>query len=150
MNKIEKNDILRRIGQESILSFAQEIWSDEHSATAKIALRAVNVICEAYQRDPAFFSGKSAKGILGGLFYLLGHRFRKNKTQKEIAESLNATEMTIRASYREWLREFPGMFLDVNEQTRRRELGHFSSPDAGFVQSNCDRKQKKKRHVDSS
>jgi len=119
MNKIERNHILSRIGQESILSFAQKIWRNQHSAAEKIALEALNVICETYQTNPAFFSGKSAKGIVGGLFYLLGHRYSKVKTQKEIARSLNATEMTVRASYREWLKEFPELFQDVNDKMRR-------------------------------
>jgi transcription initiation factor TFIIIB Brf1 subunit/transcription initiation factor TFIIB len=119
MNKIERNHILSRIGQESILSFAQKIWRNQHSAAEKIALEALNVICETYQTNPAFFSGKSAKGIVGGLFYLLGHRYSKVKTQKEIARSLNATDMTIRASYREWLKEFPELFQDVNDKMRR-------------------------------
>lgn len=73
MNKIERNHVLSRIGQESILSFAQKTWRNQHSAAEKIALEALNVICETYQTNPAFFSGKSAKGIVGGLFYLLGH-----------------------------------------------------------------------------
>jgi transcription initiation factor TFIIIB Brf1 subunit/transcription initiation factor TFIIB len=106
MNKIERNHILSRIGQESILSFAQEIWRNQHSAAAKIASEALNVICRTYQTNPTFFSGKSAKGILGGLFYLLGHQFSKVKAQKEIARSLNATDVTIRASYRRWLKKF--------------------------------------------
>jgi len=128
MNKIERNHILSRIGQESILSFAQKIWRNQHSAAEKIASEALNVICETYQTNPAFFSGKSAKGIVGGLFYLLGHRYSKVKTQKEIARSLNATEMTIRASYREWLKEFPELFQDVNDKMRRtRERAHACS-----------------------
>jgi transcription initiation factor TFIIIB Brf1 subunit/transcription initiation factor TFIIB len=128
MNKIERNHVLSRIGQESILSFAQKIWRNQHSAAEKIALEALNVICETYQTNPAFFSGKSAKGIVGGLFYLLGHRYSKVKTQKEIARSLNATDMTIRASYREWLKEFPELFQDVNDKMRRtRERAHVRS-----------------------
>ena len=127
MNKIERNHILSRIGQESILSFAQKIWRNQHSAAEKIALEALNVICETYQTNPAFFSGKSAKGIVGGLFYLLGHRYSKVKTQKEIARSLNATEMTVRASYREWLKEFPELFQDVNDKMRRtRERARYA------------------------
>jgi hypothetical protein len=145
MNKIERNHILSRIGQESILAFTQEIWRDQHSAAAKIASEALNVICETYQTNPAFFSGKSAKGILGGLFYLLGHRFSRVKTQKEIARSLNATDMTIRASYREWLKEFPELFQDVNEQIRgTRESGRFSSVDMNFIQDKCERERTKR------
>lgn len=127
MNKIERNHILSRIGQESILSFAQKIWRNQHSAAEKIASEALNVVCETYQTNPAFFSGKSAKGIVGGLFYLLGHRYSKVKTQKEIARSLNATDMTIRASYREWLKEFPELFQDVNDKMRRtRERARYA------------------------
>jgi hypothetical protein len=146
MNKTEKNRVLGRLGQESVLSFAQEIWRDQHSTVAKIVTEALSVIRETYQANPAFFSGKSAKGILGGLFYILGHRFRRVKTQKKIAQSLNTTDMTIRASYREWLKEFPGLFQDVNEKIgRTRESGRVSSLDVGFIQSDCERKQRKRR-----
>ncbi len=119
MNKKEKNHILSRIGQEDILSFAQKIWHNQNSMATKMASEAINAICETYQTDPTFFSGKSAKGIVGGLFYLLGRRYNSVKTQKEVAQSLNATDMTIRASYREWVKEFPELFQDVNGKTRR-------------------------------
>jgi hypothetical protein len=101
------------------------------------------VICETYHTNPAFFSGKSAKGIIGGLFYLLGHRFHALRTQKEIAVCLNATEMTIRASSRKWLKEFPDSFQDVCEMMRESEGSkRFPSLDMSFVQNKCEREQR--------
>jgi transcription initiation factor TFIIIB Brf1 subunit/transcription initiation factor TFIIB len=70
--------------------------------TTEIASEALTIIRKKYETDPTFFSGKSSKGIIGGLFYLLGQRFGNFKTQRQIATSLNTTEITIRASYRTW------------------------------------------------
>jgi hypothetical protein len=64
-------------------------------------------------RKIAFFNGKSAKSILGGLFYLLGYRHDAIKKQNELADQLGTTDHSIRISYRNWLETFPDMFLDV-------------------------------------
>jgi hypothetical protein len=106
MNGTQKNCILRRFGEKNVLSFAQETWQDQPSVARIMASEALNIIYETYQTNPAFFGGKSAKGVVGGLFYLLGRCNGNVKTQKEIARSLGTTEMTIRAFYRMWLEPF--------------------------------------------
>jgi transcription initiation factor TFIIIB Brf1 subunit/transcription initiation factor TFIIB len=97
---------LRRFGEKDVLSFAQKTWQDQQSVARSVASEALNVIYETYQTNPTFFSGRSAKGIVGGLFYLLGQCNGNVKTQKEIARSLGTTEMTIRSSYRMWMKPF--------------------------------------------
>jgi transcription initiation factor TFIIIB Brf1 subunit/transcription initiation factor TFIIB len=57
-------------------------------------LKASKIIDEAYKRNRVFFSGKSKRGIIAGLFYCLDRSLGSFKTQKEIARSLNTTEMT--------------------------------------------------------
>jgi hypothetical protein len=64
---------LRRFGEEDVLSFAQKTWQDQQSVARSMASEALNVLHETYETNPTFFSGKSAKGVVGGLFYLLGH-----------------------------------------------------------------------------
>jgi len=110
MNKIERTHILGRIGEEDVISLAQKIWHNQQLVATKIASEALDIISETYQANPTFFGGKSAKGIVGGLFYLLGHQYNSIKTQREIARSLNATEVTIRASYREWVKPSQSYF----------------------------------------
>jgi transcription initiation factor TFIIIB Brf1 subunit/transcription initiation factor TFIIB len=106
MDKPDRTNFLNRMGEEEILSFAQKIWQDQNKVATEVASEALTVIRETYQTYPTFFSGKSVKGILGELFYLLGHRNGSNRTQRQIASSLNTTEMTIRASCREWVKPF--------------------------------------------
>jgi transcription initiation factor TFIIIB Brf1 subunit/transcription initiation factor TFIIB len=100
--KTERTRTLNRIGKEEILSLAQKIWPSQDKVAAEIASEALAIIREKYETDPTFFSGKSTKRILGGLFYLLGQRYGNLRTQREIAISLSTTEVTMRASCREW------------------------------------------------
>jgi transcription initiation factor TFIIIB Brf1 subunit/transcription initiation factor TFIIB len=101
-DKTDRVHILDRIGKEEVQSLAQKIWQGENRVNTKIASEALAIIREKYETDPTFFSGKSAKGIAGGLFYLLGQTYDSVRTQRQIAKSLNTTEMTIRASCRDW------------------------------------------------
>ena len=102
MSKGEGTRILNRIGEQEILSLAQKIWQSQNQVATEIASETLAVIREKYETDPTFFSGKSAKGIVAGLFYLLGQRYGSIRTQRQIALGLNTTEVTIRASSREW------------------------------------------------
>lgn len=102
MSKAERTHILNRIGEQEILSLAQKIWQGQNEVATKIASETLAVIRVKYQTDPTFFSGKSAKGIVGGLFYLLGQRYGSMRTQRQIALGLSTTEVTVRASSREW------------------------------------------------
>jgi transcription initiation factor TFIIIB Brf1 subunit/transcription initiation factor TFIIB len=116
---------LRRFGEEDVLSLGQKTWQDQPSVARSMASEALSVIYETYGTNPTFFSGKSAKGIVGGLFYLLG-RFNGNvKTQKEIARSLGTTEMTIRASYRTWVKPFQNY-----SKRRKKDRGRYMAKDA--------------------
>jgi len=102
MSKAERTHILNRIGKQEILSLAQKIWQSQNQVATEIASETLTVIRERCQTDPTFFSGKSAKGIVGGLFYLLGQQCGSIRTQRQIAIGLNTTEVTIRTSSREW------------------------------------------------
>lgn len=102
MDKTDRTRVPNRVGREEILSYAQRIWQDQDRVTTEIASDALTIIHKKYEAEPTFFSGKSMKGIVGGLFYLLGQRYGKFKTQRQIATSLNTTDVTVRASCRTW------------------------------------------------
>ena len=102
MDKTNRTRVPNRVGREEIFSLAQRIWQGQDRVTIEIASDALTIIHKKYEAEPTFFSGKSMKGILGGLFCLLGQRYGKSKTQREIATSLNTTEVTVRASCRMW------------------------------------------------
>lgn len=106
--------ILNRLSSEVTVA-AKIIWSD-HDIAEKIASNALEIITHASKSNFAFFSGKSSRGLVGGLFYLLGFRYAAVKKQKELAEKLGTTDVTIRASYRKWLEEFPELFSDVRDK----------------------------------
>jgi len=105
---------------------ARAVWSDQGLAE-KIASSALELITNASDRKFSFFSGKSSRGLLGGLFYLLGFRYSAVKKQKELAEKLGTTDVTIRTSYRKWLEEFPDLFTDVNDKITNNHNNHFAS-----------------------
>jgi transcription initiation factor TFIIIB Brf1 subunit/transcription initiation factor TFIIB len=94
------------------MKLAQTIWSNQVMAE-KIGLNALETVTLASKEKFGFFTGKSTKGLLGGLFYLLGFRHGAKRTQKELARLLRTTDVTIRVSYRKWLEEFPDLFSDV-------------------------------------
>jgi transcription initiation factor TFIIIB Brf1 subunit/transcription initiation factor TFIIB len=93
-----------------LLSFTSKLWRDDQGVAVAVAKESSRIIHIAYQRRPTFFSGKSAKGILAGLFYHLGYIHNSAKTQKQIAQSLNTTDMTVRSSCRDWTTYFPDLF----------------------------------------
>jgi transcription initiation factor TFIIIB Brf1 subunit/transcription initiation factor TFIIB len=90
----------------------------------KISLEAFEIMAKASASSFIFFNGKSSKNILGGLFYLLGLRFVCVKTQKEIAVQLGTTDVTIRVSYRDWLKAFPELFRDVSSDFGDEKHGY--------------------------
>jgi CRP-like cAMP-binding protein len=96
-----------------VVAATRAVWSDQVLAE-KIAASALELITKANKSKFAFFSGKSSRGLIGGLFYLLGFRYDVEKKQKELAEKLGTTDVTIRNSYRKWLEEFPDLFSDVS------------------------------------
>ncbi len=125
MNRWQRNRSCAGLEKKDMLLFAQKTWQDQQSVARSMASEALNAIYETYQTNPAFFSGRSAKGIVGGLFYLLGHCDGNVKTQKEIARSLGTTEMTIRASYRTWMKPFQSY-----SRHRKKNRGRYMAKDA--------------------
>lgn len=97
---------------EEVSAATHSIWSDKLIAD-KMAQDVVKIINHAYKRKFVFFNGKSAKCIVGGLLYILGYKYDAVKKQRELADKLGTTDVTIRASYRQWLETFPDLFLDV-------------------------------------
>lgn len=104
--------LLNRIPLDEISVAAHDVWLDKLIAD-KITVETVQIINQTYTRKFVFFSGKSSKCLVGGLFYLLGYRYDAIKKQKELADELCTSEVSIRMSYRKWLETFPDLFLDV-------------------------------------
>jgi transcription initiation factor TFIIIB Brf1 subunit/transcription initiation factor TFIIB len=88
------------------------VWENPDTAD-DIAQNALHILDLASRGNLRFFSGKTPKCLLAGLFYLLGFRFNSVKSQKEIANFLCTTEVSISNSYKQWLNEFPQLFNDI-------------------------------------
>jgi hypothetical protein len=101
---------LRKI--EFILLKAHVLWP-EKSIAEKIVADVVKIISQTCQRNFSFYNGKALKCILAGLFYILGFRYGDPKKQREICVVFQITDVTVRAFYKQWLKEFPDMFQDV-------------------------------------
>ncbi len=104
--------ILVRIPCEITEQAARAVWVNQEIAD-DIASNASQVLAQASRVNLRFFNGKSPKCILGGLFYILGFKFCAPKTQREIADFLCTTEVSVRKSYHSWLSEFPQFFTDA-------------------------------------
>jgi transcription initiation factor TFIIIB Brf1 subunit/transcription initiation factor TFIIB len=118
-------NIFRRISTEEISAAAHTIWKNKPLAD-KIAQDAIQIIDQTHKKRFAFYNGKTSKGLVGGLFYLLGHRYKAVKHQRELAWRLGTSDVTIRASYRQWLQTFPDVFPDVIEAfAEDKELKYF-------------------------
>jgi transcription initiation factor TFIIIB Brf1 subunit/transcription initiation factor TFIIB len=116
--------IFRRISTQEIFAASHTVWSDK--TADKIAQNAIEIIDYAHQKRFAFFNGKTSKGIVGGLFYLLSYRYDVVKRQRELAWRLGTSDVTIRTSYRQWLQEFPDLFSDVIAKfAQDKELRYF-------------------------
>jgi transcription initiation factor TFIIIB Brf1 subunit/transcription initiation factor TFIIB len=103
---------LNRISPEEIKVAAKTIWHSQQIANP-ISQETVDIIMKTSARKFSFFNGKTSRGLVGGLFYLLGYKYDAVKNQKELADRLGTSDVTIRASYRNWLKEFPDLFQDV-------------------------------------
>jgi transcription initiation factor TFIIIB Brf1 subunit/transcription initiation factor TFIIB len=84
--KSSKQIISRRLSYDDILDCSLKTWTEQEQVAKSVATEAMTIICEAYEKNPAFLGSKSKKWILGGLFYLFGQRCGHPKTQKQIAE----------------------------------------------------------------
>jgi len=112
-------NIPNRLSSE-VTTAAKTIWPDQLIAE-KITANALEIIANANKSKFVFFSGKSSRGLIGGLFYLLGFKYDALRKQKELAEKLGTTDVTIRDSYRKWLKEFPDLFRDVSGKFEENE-----------------------------
>ena len=113
----------KRFSYVQLLDFSCKVWRDQPEIAKAIADEASEFIQIGLEEKPIFFSGKSAKGVASGLFYHLGFVRGCPKTQAEIAKSLETTDMTVRASFRDWLNSFMDLFPTEN---RRYVSGHDS------------------------
>lgn len=105
-------DSLKRAPLEEALATSYILWTDKLMAD-RIAFDAADIINKTYKMKFAFFNGRRSRWIVGGLFYLLGYRYNSIKNQNELADKLGTTDITIRDSYRTWLKTFPDLFSDV-------------------------------------
>ncbi len=104
--------ILKRIPIEEVTAIARLVWPNKEVADT-VALEADEIISRTYKRKFVFFNGKSSKCLVGGLFYLLGFRYDAVVRQRELADKLGTSDVTIRASYKQWLETFPDVFVDI-------------------------------------
>ncbi len=104
--------MIDRISLDELSAAAQLVWLDKVVAR-KVALGSFSILNQVYKRKVTFYSGRRARGLVGGLFYLLGFRYGDVRKQNELADKLGTTDVTIRMSYRKWLVEFPDLFEDV-------------------------------------
>jgi transcription initiation factor TFIIIB Brf1 subunit/transcription initiation factor TFIIB len=104
--------ILVRRPCEITVQAARAVWINQEIADEK-ASKASLVLAHASRVNLRIYNGKSPKCILGGLFYILGFSFCAPKTQREIADFLCTTEVSVRRSYNSWLSEFPRFFTDA-------------------------------------
>jgi hypothetical protein len=105
----QRKDNVERLSSKKVLLYASKVWKDEFKSEL-FAAETSEIIETVYGKNRVFFSGRSEKGILSGIFYLLGRKNNAPKTQREIAHSLNTNVVTVRVSYREWLCTFPDLF----------------------------------------
>jgi transcription initiation factor TFIIIB Brf1 subunit/transcription initiation factor TFIIB len=117
------DDDLRRLTLIDVLNYASRIWKGQELVAKTIASETVKIIREAHEKQPSFFWDKSRKWLLGGLFYLIGKKTNVPKTQNQIAKCLDTGEITIRDSYREWLRHFPEFWPETMMHPSERHSG---------------------------
>ena len=101
-----------RISPKEVTIAARTVWANRLIADA-IGEETVEIITKTHKRKTSFFGGKTSRGLVGGLFYLLGYKYDYAKNQKELADALGTSDVTIRVSYRSWLEEFPDLFRDI-------------------------------------
>lgn len=99
-----------RLSSAKVLSYASTIWQDHPLMAELMATETSHVFRIIHKRRQNYFSGKSKKRLLSGIFYLLGKKNKAMKTQREIARGLSTSEATVRASYRDYIANFPDLF----------------------------------------
>jgi len=116
---------LNRIAISEVSDAAQAIWPQKN-VSETIASETVKILNQTYKRKFSFFNGKSYRFLVGGLFYLLGYRHDAVRRQRELANILGTSDVTIRKAYRSWLETFPDLFLDViSKMAADKELRYY-------------------------
>jgi hypothetical protein len=116
---LKKGPNYKRLSHSQIMSHASKIWGPQRSETILITGETAEIINIVKKRKNGFFSGKSEKSILSGIFYLLAIKNRILITQRQIARRLDTTDVTVRASYHDWIDNFPEFFPVKTHHTRR-------------------------------
>lgn len=106
---------------QNIKIFSEMLWSDK-KISGKITSDVIKIMNKVYRKNFLFGNGKSLRCPLGGLFYLLGHRYGDPKKQREVALVLQTTEVSIRIYYKQWLRDFPELFQDITGKLSKQDL----------------------------
>lgn len=112
MNEQIQASIPCQVSGKKINLAAKTVWGDKRIA-ARIGRETGIIIVETYRRNHFFFNAKSFRRIISGLFFLLGYRFNVAMSEVELAKRLGTTDVTVRASYRDWLETFPELFKDI-------------------------------------
>ena len=89
--------ISERISPEIIMAAAKAVWLNKEVSDC-IGSAAIQILHDASRINLKSFSGKIPKCIVSGLFYLLGYQYNVGVTQKEIADILCTTEVSVRKS----------------------------------------------------
>jgi transcription initiation factor TFIIIB Brf1 subunit/transcription initiation factor TFIIB len=117
--------ILTRITCEKTEEAARAVWVNQETADT-ITSNSLQIMAQASRANLKFFHARKPKCTLSGLFYILGFRFRAEKTQREIADLLCTTEVSVRKSYKSWLNEFPQFFTDVRfKMSENRQADYY-------------------------
>jgi len=91
---------------------AHQIWAGKPKLARKIGLATAQLIEDSYHLKPTVFCGSPQRVVLGGLFYLLGFRFRNPKGMLQIGWAIDCAEMSVRNSTRRWMKFFGDLFPD--------------------------------------
>jgi len=90
-----------RIEPKDVATWAHNVWLEETDFARKVVRETLNLVREIYQKNLILLCGRTKRGIVGALFYLLGLKYDKyRKSQLEIADVLNIHTVTIRQNYK--------------------------------------------------
>jgi hypothetical protein len=106
----QKNHVGERLSSAKVLSYASTIWQDHPLMAELMATETSQIFRTIHKRRQNYFSGKSQKRLLSGIFYLLGIKNKAIKSQQEIARCLSTSEATVRVSSRDYMVNFPDLF----------------------------------------
>ena len=118
--------VFRRFSCEETMLTARIIWFPGEADD--IGANSLQILATASRQSPTFFSGKSCRPLLSGLFYILGLRFNAFVSQREIAKLLGINENSVRLSYQKWLKHFPHLFSDITKPVKMGNGAKSPSP----------------------